>query len=74
MLRVDGEGGTSMTEIVTCAKCHCKFERTCEENEDGVMEAVLRPVRVHPLIEERHLVCEECQHEFLAWTGCMPIV
>ena len=65
-----------MTEIVTCARCHCKFERTCVENEAGEMEAVLRPLRTHALdLKTGHEpVCEECEHEFLAWTGCMPIV
>ena len=63
-----------MTEIVTCARCHCKFERTCVENEAGVMEAVLTPVRVHSQGAEHEPVCDECEHQFLAWTGCLPIV
>jgi hypothetical protein len=58
-----------MTEIVTCARCHCKFERTCIEDENGiVIEHILQAV------DRGEPVCEECEHEFLAWTGCMPIV
>jgi hypothetical protein len=64
-----GIGRLSMTEIVTCARCHCKFERTCIEDENGVViEHTLRAVAEHEPI------CEECEHEFLAWTGCIPIV
>jgi len=59
-----------MTEIVTCARCHCKFERTCIEDENGVViEHTLRA-----LVSHGYPVCEECEHEFLAWTGCIPIV
>lgn len=61
-----------MTEIVTCARCHCKFERVCVENEAGQMEAVFRPLD-HGHVEHEP-VCEECEHEFLAWTACAPIV
>jgi hypothetical protein len=58
-----------MTEIVTCARCHCKFERTCIENENGVMIEHLQAVAAHG-----DPICDECEHEFLAWTGCIPIV
>jgi hypothetical protein len=59
-----------MTEIVTCARCHCKFERTCIEDENGVViEHSLRAIA-----EYSEPVCEECEHEFLAWTGCIHIV
>lgn len=59
-----------MTEIVSCARCHCKFERTCIEDEHGnVVQHTLEMV-----IEEQEPVCDDCEHEFLAWTGCMPIV
>jgi len=59
-----------MTEIVTCARCHCKFERTCIEDENGVViEHTLRAV-----VEHGEPVCNECEHEFLSWTGCAHIV
>jgi hypothetical protein len=59
-----------MTEIVACARCHCKFERTCIEDENGVvMEHTLKA-----LAERGEPICDECEHEFLAWTGCVPIV
>jgi hypothetical protein len=58
-----------MTEIVTCARCHCKFERTCVEDENGVViEHTLQA------LDHGEPVCDECEHEFLAWTGCLPIV
>jgi len=58
-----------MTETVTCVRCHCKFERTCIEDENGVViEHTLRAV------EHGEPICYECEHEFLAWTGCAHIV
>jgi hypothetical protein len=59
-----------MTEIVTCTRCHCKFERTCIEDENGV-------ITKHTLqmaTQQGEPICEECEHVFLAWTGCKPIV
>jgi len=59
-----------MTEIVTCARCHCKFERTCIEDENGVViEHTLRAVTSH-----NEAVCDECEHEFLSWSGCARLV
>jgi len=59
-----------MTEIVSCARCHCKFERTCIEDENGrIIQHTIEMV-----IQEQEPVCDDCEHEFLAWTGCMPIV
>jgi hypothetical protein len=55
-----------MTETVTCARCHCTFEKTCVEEEDGSYTVRTVPVEAEP-------VCNECEHEFLAWTGCPPI-
>jgi hypothetical protein len=57
-----------MTEIVTCARCHCKFERTCVENEKGEREEVL----TH-LPKPGEECCEDCEHEFLAWAGCRQL-
>ena len=58
-----------MTEIVICARCHGSFERvqTGTEAPAGLVSKVLA-------VQEREPVCEECEHEFLAWTCCPPIV
>jgi len=58
-----------MTEMAVCARCQVTFERECVELENGDLDcsAVLR-------IEETEPVCEDCEHEFLAWTTCPPIV
>ena len=62
-------GGFSMTDTVICVRCHGSFERVhveVEEVEDRSSGA--------RKIEETEPVCEECEHEFLAWTCCPPIV
>ncbi len=57
-----------MTETVVCARCHCTFERTCVDGKE-VLEAHVTQVYV----QETEAVCDECEHEFLAWVGCPPL-
>ncbi len=54
-----------MTEMVICGKCHQQFERECEDAE--------RQHTIDILIEEEEPVCNDCEHQFLAWTGSMPL-
>jgi len=58
-----------MTEIVICARCHGSFERICVE----VVEVEQHTSKAM-MIEETEPICDECEHQFLAWTCCPPIV
>jgi hypothetical protein len=60
---------SSMTETVTCARCHGSFERVRLETEE-----VADHTSHSMMIEETEPICEECEHQFLAWTCCPPIV
>jgi hypothetical protein len=56
-----------MTETVICVRCKCSFERI-------IVEAGRQEHTIDVVIEEIEPVCNDCEHEFLTWTGCMPTV
>lgn len=58
-----------MTENVICARCQCTFERVRVE-EDGALEV---QAKTQTYIQEPEPVCDDCEHEFLAWVGCPPL-
>jgi len=58
-----------MIEIVICARCHGSFERVRVEPEEFAQHT-----SHSMMIEETEPVCDECEHQFLSWTSCPPIV
>jgi len=54
-----------MTLNLTCVRCEKPFERECSDSD---MEL---PPCTQPF-QESDPVCDECEHTFLAWTGCHP--
>jgi len=58
-----------MMETVICARCHGSFERIRVEAEE-----IAHHTSHSMMIEETEPVCDECEHQFLAWTSCPPIV
>jgi hypothetical protein len=52
---------------LTCSRCQRAFEQECSDT-DGELPPC------HSAFHETQPVCDECEHEFLAWTGCHPIM
>ena len=58
-----------MTETVICARCHHPFEREAEPSSPQREPSL----KTFSYLYEPEPVCNECEHEFLAWAGCPPL-
>lgn len=56
-----------MSETFVCARCHQEFVVDCPENSEETMTIIA-------LFHETEPVCNECEHGFLAWGGCHPVI
>lgn len=52
-----------MTQTFVCARCKQEFTVECPDD-DEECAANIR------LFEVTHAVCDDCEHHYLAWTGC----
>jgi hypothetical protein len=54
------------TITATCVRCHVEFTRECSD-----ADADLPPCMP---FQETDPVCDDCEHTFLSWTTCHPVM